>query len=92
MRTDDFPAVLSALTPAFASAPFSRAVRDIIIQAVGKITDIELSRGEIARSDRSHLAPAAQPYQDLIDQLLYRMAGLAPDEITGLEQRLAHML
>jgi hypothetical protein len=41
---------------------------------------------------RSHLDPAAQPYQDLIDQLLYRMAGLSPEESTALEARLATML
>jgi hypothetical protein len=38
------------------------------------------------------LHPSAQPYQDLIDQLLYRMAGLNDAEIVGLEERYAKML
>jgi hypothetical protein len=43
-------------------------------------------------SERSALDPAAQPYQDLIDQLCYGMAGLASDEVKGLEERYARML
>ena len=35
---------------------------------------------------------AAQPFQDLIERLLYAMAGLTPDESAGLEARLAQML
>ncbi len=34
----------------------------------------------------------AQPYQDFIDRLFYRMAGLTEDESAGLEERLARML
>ena len=41
---------------------------------------------------RSALHPSAQTYQDLIDQLLYRMAGLNEAEIAGLQARYAKML
>jgi hypothetical protein len=34
----------------------------------------------------------AQAYQDLIDRLLYAMAGLTEEEARGLEERLARML
>ena len=44
------------------------------------------------RAARSALAPAAQPYQDLIDQLVCEMAGLSADEAKALEGRLASML
>ena len=57
-----------------------------------RLTAIEAARGEIARTARSALAPAAQPYQDLIDHLLYALAGLTEAETTGLEERLARML
>ena len=53
---------------------------------------IEAGRGEISRSARSALDPAAQGYQDLMDQLFYRMAGLSAGEAAGLEDRLAKML
>jgi hypothetical protein len=33
-----------------------------------------------------------QPYQDLIDKLLFAMAGLTEAESAGLEERLARML
>ena len=68
------------------------AVRDLIVELVHRITPIEAGRGDIARTDRSHLDPAAQPYQDLIDRLFYAMAGLTDDEAKGLEDRLARML
>ena len=59
---------------------------------VQRIIDIESTRGEIARTDRSALDPKAQPLQDLLDRMLYRMAGLTDEEAGGLEERLARML
>jgi len=56
------------------------------------IAAIEAARGEIARAERWALAPAAQPYQDLIDRILYTLAGLSGPEWRGLEDRLARML
>jgi hypothetical protein len=38
------------------------------------------------------LALAAQPYQDLIDQLFFGMAGLTADEVKALEERYTKML
>ena len=43
---------------------------------------------DIARTERSALAVEAQPYQDLLDRILYRMAGLTDAEAQGLEKRL----
>jgi hypothetical protein len=62
------------------------------MDAAARIIDLESARGPIARSERSALAPAAQPCQDFIDQLLYRLAGLSPHESAALESRLAQML
>jgi hypothetical protein len=63
-----------------------------MIAAVERIIAIETNRGEIARRDRSELASAAQPYQDLIDLLLYQLAGISDLESKALEQRLENML
>ncbi len=41
---------------------------------------------------RSALDPAAQPYQDFIDRLLFALAGFTDAEARGLETRLASML
>jgi hypothetical protein len=54
--------------------------------------ELEADRGDIARTERSALDPAAQPYQDLIDQLIYGMAGLTAEEVKALEERYARML
>jgi hypothetical protein len=72
--------------------PFNPSVREVILDAVKRITAIEAARGEIARTARSALHPSAQPYQDLIDWLLFKMAGLSDAEIAGLEARYTRML
>ncbi len=83
---------LGLMLPLVAKPPFDLAVQQTIVAAVHKIISIESDRGEIARTARSALDPAAQPYQDLIDQLFYGMAGLSSDEVKGLEERYATML
>jgi hypothetical protein len=61
------------------------------VDAVQHVCAVEDARGEISRTDRSALAAKAQPYQDLIDRLFYKMAGLTDGEIAGLEERLKKM-
>ena len=85
-------AVCRILQPAMAVPPYGQAVRDTIVELVRRITTIESARGEIARAARSALAPAAQPYQDVIDRILYHLAGLSEPDWRGLEDRLARML
>src|SRR3972149_3707535 len=48
---------------------------------------LEERRGDIARTERSALAVEAQPYQDLLDRILYRMAGLTDAEAQGVGER-----
>lgn len=63
-----------------------------MVRLVERITEIEEKRGDIARTERSALDPRAQPYQDLLDKIIYRMAGLTDEDAGGLEERLAKML
>jgi hypothetical protein len=72
--------------------PFAAEAITCIVRLVDTITKIEAARGEIARTERSALAPEAQPYQDLLDKVLFRLAGLTDEEAAGLEKRLATML
>lgn len=88
-RTDMAFATVEPLT---VSAPFSPAVRDALCEAVRQIEAVEAGRGEISRSARSALAPAAQPFQDFIDRVLFRLAGLTDAEAAGLVHRLGKML
>jgi type I restriction-modification system DNA methylase subunit len=92
LRDDKLDRVLELLEPALSEPPFSLAVRNVLIEAVKRIIAQESERGDIPRTARSALDPAAQSYQDLIDRLLYRMAGLTDAEAKGLEARLAEML
>jgi hypothetical protein len=92
IRGRNLPKALEILRPALADAPFKLAVRDTITELARLIVDAEQRRGEIARAERSALCGEAQPYQDLIDRLLYAMAGLSEEEARGLEERLARML
>ena len=87
LNADEPHRALLELDPLFETAPFSPVVRDAIVAAVEKIIAIETDRGEIARAARSALAPAAQPFQDFIDECFFRLAGLTPAEVTGLKQR-----
>jgi hypothetical protein len=87
-----FQEVVGILTPSLATPPFPRAVLNVIVDAVQRTVAIEQSRGDISRADRSALAPDARPYQDLIDKLFFRMAGLSDTEEKGLEDRLSRML
>ncbi len=80
------------LEPLLAKPPFSSVLMGCLGQLAKTICEIESSRGEITRTERSALAPEAQPFQDLIDRILYRMAGLTDAEAEGLEKRLEGML
>lgn len=53
---------------------------------------VEAAGQGTAPMERSALDPAGQPYQDVIDQLFYGMAGLTNDEVKGLEERYSRML
>jgi hypothetical protein len=64
----------------------------VLVDLVRRIIAIEQARGEIARTERSALSPAAQPLQDLIDRILYTMAGLNDEDAHHLEESLSRML
>ncbi|MEX0716288.1 MAG: N-6 DNA methylase [Planctomycetaceae bacterium] len=85
-------AALDCIRPFTESPPFDPGIAAIICHAVDRITAIEAARGDIARSERSALAPQAQPYQDFLDRLFYQLAGLTEAEAAGLEDRLSRML
>ncbi len=85
-------AAFQLIKPLTKNAPFDPLIAEILISLVDRIESIEAKRGEISRRARSALAPTAQRYQDLIDQILFAMAGLNSDESEALEQRLKTML
>ena len=92
IRAGDMDGVFEQLRPRLAQPPFGPAVRDVIVSLVRRIIRAEEARGPISRPERSALSPDAQPYQDLIDRILYALAGLTDDEARRLEERLAQML
>jgi hypothetical protein len=80
------------LSPGWATAPFSPAIRDCVEHLTGRILEFETQRGRISRQNRSRLCEEAQLYLDGIDQILFKLAGLPDDEIEGLDARLSQML
>ena len=92
LKQSAFNEVLDRLADALNNPPFNRSIQDAIISASQNIESIESKRGEISRNERSALDPKAQPYQDFIDRLFYKMAGLTDKQISGLEDRLSRML
>ncbi len=78
--------------PLIETSPFPLEIQLLISAAVLRIEAIESDRGEIRRVERSALDPSAQPFQDFIDRLLYRMAGIADNEAKELEGRLEKMM
>jgi len=92
LNEGDFTGAFEVIRPCLEVPPFGAAALGLMVEAVRRITAVEAARGEISRSERSRLAPEAQPYQDLIDRMLYAMAGLSEAEAAGLEERLSRML
>lgn len=88
----DWQSARALTDPLLTNPPFGAAVMDCMDLLVQKIIDIESGRGEIARAERSALDPQAQPLQDVLDHMIYRMVGLSEADIAGLEERLARML
>jgi Eco57I restriction-modification methylase len=87
-----FDEAKEAIEPLLSEPPFSQSVLECICGVSDRISKIELSRDGLARADRSSLDPIAQPMQDLLDHIMFRLAGLTDAEAEGLEQRLAKML
>ena len=83
---------LESIAPLLSRSPFPLVLRQLVMEAVEEIETMERDRGTISRRDRSKLSTAGQPYQDFIDRLLFRMAGLSDAEIVGVERRLAAWL
>jgi hypothetical protein len=54
--------------------------------------DRDQRKVDIARTERSALGRQAQPLQDLLDRIIFRLAGLTDYEAKALEIRLAKML
>jgi hypothetical protein len=92
LKRREFSYVYELLGPLIDVLPFSRVIRDVLIESVKSIVECESQRGIITRSQRSSLSEDAQDYQEMIDNVLYALAGISEREAKLLEQRLATML
>ena len=92
IESKDLDGAFFELKSSFKLHPFNCAIKDSLIYLTNKIISIEAQRGEITRSERSALHPEAQLFQDLIDKVLFSLAGLTEKESIQLEERLGKML
>lgn len=88
----DIMAIPDFLAPHLAGGPFSAAVRETLEHLAGRVCAAEEERGTITRQDRARLSKGAQPFQDVIDLILFRMVGLSDRDVAGIEDRLSRML
>jgi Eco57I restriction-modification methylase len=83
--------ILPVLEPYLEEAPFNPAIEQLLIALSRRVRKIEENRGAINRVERAHLAAAAQPYQDTIDAILFRLVGFSRRETDALTERLDRM-
>jgi hypothetical protein len=72
--------------------PEDHRIAGAIVGLVERLIELEATRGNIGRAERSSLSAGAQPFQELIDRAFYALAGLTTSEAVDLEKRLSSML
>jgi hypothetical protein len=92
MNSGEMDRAFEAISAGLDRVPFAASAGRLMSEAAKRIISIEEKRGEIKRTERSSLDAAAQPYQDLIDRILFAMADLTQDEAALLQVRLEQML
>ncbi|HEX8342265.1 MAG TPA: DNA methyltransferase [Tepidisphaeraceae bacterium] len=92
LHAQNFDKAIEMMMPALDKPPFPRAVVAIICEATDRVVAIETARGAVTKKDRSALAKQSQPYQDFLDRVFFRLAGITDDEARALEKRLSKML
>src|SRR5439155_21722003 len=70
----------------------STAVERVIVSLVKFIEREEKRRGQIARTERSHLAEDAEKCQAVLDKVMLVLLGLGDDKHDYIRARLAEML
>jgi hypothetical protein len=88
---NDPGSVARALDGLAEETPFSPVLEQLLITLSRRIRSEEESRTKVSRAARAHLAPTAQPFQDLVDTILFRMVGFSKGEVEGLLGRLEEM-
>ena len=70
----------------------STAVERVIVSLVKFIEREEKRRGQIARTERSHLAEDAEKCQAVLDKVMLVLLGLGDDKHDYIRTRLTEML
>ena len=72
--------------------PFAGTTTAVLDSLAVKISTIEADRGSVSKRARASIDPEAQPYQVLIDTILFGMAGFSRAEVRGIEDRLQELV
>jgi type I restriction-modification system DNA methylase subunit len=92
MKHGDFDAIEKKCLSLAATEGCSPTVEHVIATLVKFIEREEHRRGEIARTERSHLAEAAERCQVVLDKLMLDLLGLGNGKHEYIRQRLKEML
>jgi hypothetical protein len=72
--------------------PFPSATARVLGLLSDRVAEVESRRRVTLRSERAYLDPTSQPLQDLIDRILFAVAGFTPSEAAGVEERMKVLL
>jgi hypothetical protein len=75
-----------------AEPPLTQTTAILLDLLVCRILQVEQKRGAVSKIDRAHLAEDAQPAQDIIDRLLFSIAGFSNEETGGIEERIKELV
>ena len=88
----DWDGCREMIEPLLVSSPFDPQVTGFLTEVVDELVRVEGARGPVAKRRRAAFAPEAEPLQELVDWVLFRMAGFDDDQIHHVKSRLRDML
>lgn len=92
LADSDFEQVRDTVIPLLDSEGASPKAQQVMANLVQFIEQEESNRGQIARAERSHLAPAAEQAQDILDDLIFTLLGMSDRQRRHIRDRLEQML
>ena len=92
LADQDFEQIRNVVGTLVDTQGVNTTVQQIMVVLVRYIEMEEASRGEIARSARSQLAPSAEQAQAILDDIIFSLLGVSGRQRQHIRDRLQEML